>query len=299
MIELRRVVSAADAEVFLGVRNRIEPEYPFGRAAFESVRHYPERLDLVAYWNGVPIGVGSAGRHFDNPDGPWSFSNVRVARDHRRRGIGTAIFAAVAEHVAAQGKTGLYTVLREDDADSRGFLARRGWEEVLRTQHVRFELTRRSGEPVLPEGVELVTMAEALDALVYDAAVEIEQDLPAADDVVTGTLEEWRERAVGPLGVRACSFAALSGGQVVGYAILEDGEDGIAYHAMTGVRRGWRGRGLARALKERQLAAARAAGYREVRAANEVGNAPMRALNEKLGYTPLHAWLHVRGPLLR
>ncbi len=253
----------------------------------------------MAFSDGAAVGVGSGGRHFDNPDGPWSFANVRVVRDHRRRGIGSAIFAAVSEHVATHGKTGLYTVLREDDADSLGFLSKRGWSEVMRTQHVRFELARPSGEPVLPDGVELVPMVEALDELVYDAAVEIERDLPTADDIVTGTLDEWRERGIGPLGVRACSFAALAGGEVVGYAILEDGDDGIAYHAMTGVRKAWRGRGLARALKERQLAAARSAGYSELRAANEVGNAPMRALNEKLGYTPLLAWLHVQGPLLR
>ena len=67
---------------------------------------------------------------------------------------------------------------------------------------------------------------------------------------------------------------------------------------MTGVARSHRGRGIALALKETQIAAAKAAGYKTLRTQNDLGNAPMRRVNEKLGYVRKFEWVHLGGPLL-
>jgi hypothetical protein len=53
---------------------------------------------------------------------------------------------------------------------------------------------------------------------------------------------------------------------------------------MTGVARSERGRGIALALKEAQIAGAKAAGWKRLRTQNDLANAPMRRVNEKLGY---------------
>jgi RimJ/RimL family protein N-acetyltransferase len=53
---------------------------------------------------------------------------------------------------------------------------------------------------------------------------------------------------------------------------------------MTGVRRAFRRRGIAGALKQAQLVAARRHGVQLLVAANDLRNAPMRRLNERLGY---------------
>ena len=52
---------------------------------------------------------------------------------------------------------------------------------------------------------------------------------------------------------------------------------------MTGVRRAWRRRGIALALKQAQIDAAKAAGLRRLRTANAVQN-PMLLVNERLGF---------------
>jgi mycothiol synthase len=67
---------------------------------------------------------------------------------------------------------------------------------------------------------------------------------------------------------------------------------------MTGVARRARGRGVALALKQAQIAAAKEAGVKFLHTTTDLGNAPMRRVNEKLGYERKFEWLHLGGPLL-
>ena len=66
---------------------------------------------------------------------------------------------------------------------------------------------------------------------------------------------------------------------------------------MTGVRRDWRGRGVATALKRAQITAAQEAGLRRLRTQNDLANSAMRRVNEKLGYLPRLTWIHLGGPV--
>ena len=53
---------------------------------------------------------------------------------------------------------------------------------------------------------------------------------------------------------------------------------------MIGVKRAWRGRGIAGALKRAQIAWAKEPGYERIATANELRNEPIRRLNARLGY---------------
>ena len=59
------------------------------------------------------------------------------------------------------------------------------------------------------------------------------------------------------------TFIALAGDEVVGYAkfSLGDARPTVAFHDMTGVKRSWRGRGIAAALKRAEIAWAKENGY--------------------------------------
>jgi GNAT superfamily N-acetyltransferase len=84
----------------------------------------------------------------------------------------------------------------------------------------------------------------------------------------------------------------------VGFASLHDyGPD--AHNSLTAVKRAWRRRGVATALKRTQIAAAKEHGFRRLLTESETRNTPMRALNEKLGYRPEPSMSTVvlRGPL--
>jgi GNAT superfamily N-acetyltransferase len=90
----------------------------------------------------------------------------------------------------------------------------------------------------------------------------------------------------------------LHGDEVIGYATLTavpGSRD--AEHVMTAVKREWRRRGVATALKVAQLRAAKAAGFAGVTTFNELRNDAMRAINERFGYTHVADQLRMRGPL--
>ncbi|MDQ2981658.1 MAG: GNAT family N-acetyltransferase [Actinomycetota bacterium] len=80
-------------------------------------------------------------------------------------------------------------------------------------------------------------------------------------------------------------FVALAGGEIVGYSgLMRHDNPGVAEDGLTVVRRDWRRRGLALALKRLELAWAAENGFREVVTWTQRGNEGMRRLNERLGY---------------
>jgi mycothiol synthase len=63
------------------------------------------------------------------------------------------------------------------------------------------------------------------------------------------------------------------------------------------VKRAWRGRRVAIALKHAQIASAKEHRLRQLVTQNEERNAPVLRLNDRLGYRPESVRLFVRGPL--
>jgi GNAT superfamily N-acetyltransferase len=119
-----------------------------------------------------------------------------------------------------------------------------------------------------------------------------------------GTPEEFRARDVDRaiLPAWGCAIAIDDAtGDVVGYSnlLLVAGTPGLAWNAMTAVRRAWRGRGVAGALKRATITWAIENGLDAIETANDIDNAPMRAVNRKLGYEPMPDEVYVRGPAMR
>jgi len=114
-----------------------------------------------------------------------------------------------------------------------------------------------------------------------------------------GTYEQFSTaQLAGPRYIPGATFVALDGEQVVGYAKLGwmSRSAGIADHEMIAVRRAWRGRGIAQALKAAQIAWAIDNGLNELRAGNEERNTAARAVNAHFPYVPLPDFVHLRGP---
>ena len=95
------------------------------------------------------------------------------------------------------------------------------------------------------------------------------------------------------------TFVAVAGEEVVGYSkwSLTTAQPHTAHHDLTAVKRSWRGRGIAGALKSAQLAWAKENGYTKAVTNNEERNAPIRRLNERFGYLPAGGRILMRGPL--
>lgn len=298
MIRVRTVETDADIHTYLDVRNRVHPETPMPLDAVLDQRRQPDNLDLIAELDGVAVGVATTAEFGGAPGGDLAYVTLRVLPDERRKGVGTALHVRASDHARSLGKSRFYAVVRHDDADSLAYYGSRGFQEVSRMQDVSLDLTAVDARVDVPEGFDIVIASEEHDRGAYAVGLETDADIPSGEQLRSGTFEQWHDRHFGPLTLRELSFVALDHGRVVGYAILHRHSEDTAEHAMTGVARAARGRGLAYALKQAQIAAAKQAGWRFLRTQNDLANAPMRRVNEKLGYERVLEWVHLAGPLL-
>ena len=152
-----------------------------------------------------------------------------------------------------------------------------------------------------PEGVEIVTWAErpGVEEAMYEVARETYPDVPGEEDAEVAPFEEWLSMDMQGVGDRPeATFLALADGEVVAYAklALSLARPTVAMHDMTGVRRAWRGRGIAGALKAAEIAWAKEQGYERLETQNEERNEPIRRLNERYGYVVEPGSVTVRGP---
>ena len=300
----------AGLEAHLRVRNSVTPDNPDSLAAirWESATYPGEVTRFLAEdADGRPVGTATTGRIWMHERGyERLWLGIWVLPEARGRGTGSALYAACSGAARAAGKTGFQTELSEAHADGHRWLAERGFVETDRDKIVRLDLARAlRPEPALPGGFRLVTLAERPDLLagVHAAAQEALPDVPTSDEPISvGTLEAFAARDVNQPDIpHDAFFLALDegAGVVAGYAslVFAAGSTTLAHHDMTAVRRAYRGRGIARALKEATIAWAIDHGLEALQTGNDVNNAPMRAINAALGYRPMPDRIGLQGPL--
>jgi mycothiol synthase len=293
--EIRVAESDADLEAYVAVWNAaVSGDIP---SVVEQQRDRrerdPRRLYLLAEQAGRPVGSGFAG---PSDAAERGFLAPRVLPGARGHGVGTALVAQLASHLQELGFEVAGTHVDGNDAGSLAFARRFGFEEVDR----QVEQVRAIGdEPAVeaPPGVAFVTIAERPELLraAYPLGVEGWADM-ATSEAVTISLEDWlADEATYPAG----SFVALADGEIVGYSgLCRFGDDSAtAEDGLTVVRRDWRRRGLATALKRAELAWASANGIREIVTWTQRGNDGMRAANERLGYVYRSVTVNMRGPI--
>ena len=302
MIDVRVSHSEADDLRSLEIYNAVWPHDAF---ALEDANAFKASLlaadDYLASVDAIDVGSAFIGIRPQRPD--VAYAPITVLPDHRRCGVGTALYEAVSSWAAAHGVDALEAAVDEDDAESLGFAERRGFTAVERSSRLVLDLTDiEPPEIAPPPGVEIVTWAERPELArgMYDVACETYPDIPGQEQDLLEPFEDWLAHDMSAAGDRPeATFVALAGDEVVGFAkfSLTTARPEVAFHDITGVRRAWRGRGIAGALKRAQIAWAKRAGYELLQTGNEVRNTPIRRLNERLGYKPAVGRIFVRGPL--
>jgi GNAT superfamily N-acetyltransferase len=249
---------------------------------------------------GRPVGMALLGRlpHLDEVD-----TRFCVAPALRRHGIGGVLYAAVSRWAAARGHAAVYGSTPADDEESLAWAARRGFEPVLREERVVLELARAEpGDPAHPD-VEIATLAERPDLApaLYELYGETWADVPGEEGMEMPPFDAWWRSEFGSSGDRPeAVFLAVAGERLVGSSKLTfmEARPDTAWNDLTGVARAWRGRGIARALKNAQIRwAAEQGGLERLMATNADRNEAMRRLNASLGYRPAGGLVRLRGPL--
>jgi mycothiol synthase len=228
---------------------------------------------------------------------------ARVLPEHRGQGVGTRLYEALSQHAAALGLTSLWGRIREGDTESRRFAEKRGFREVSREYEVVLDVAEANSSGDRPPGIELVSLAERadLEQALYDVDVEVGPDVPShVEGYEPMTFERWHATYLeGPGAMPAACIVALADGEIVGYTGLRrrGSVSPTAENMLTAVRRPWRRRGIATALKREQIARAREAGIEQIYTTNDETNVGMRGVNAHLGYRPAPTRILVSGPL--
>ena len=269
-----RVEDDRDLEAMIAVRVAADPESPPPR--IENLRHnlaaQKGLVYFVARLGDKPVACG-----FVHPGATeYAEAHLVVLPAERRRGIGAALLAEIAAAARAAERPELEGEVRED-------VERRGYRVVGGEKALALDLARvEAAFPASPSGITIMSRAERpeLTDQLYEIGAEGAADIPGFPG--RPTYEQWRATDIDrPTRKPEFFFIALAGDEPVGYAMLDDyGRD--AYHGLTAVRRSWRRRGIATALKQKQIAAAKAAGFRRLVTASEERNAP----TQPRGYTP-------------
>lgn len=292
---IRVAESDADVDRWLEIRNEVFPAIALTRAAVDQQDRSgpPGRAKLLADAGGFAIVSPPNAEH------PRAFVTVGVLPEARRQGVGGALWTAGTERLAALGIARIHSLSMEGEEDGARFLERRGFEIASRDKALERDLAiPLPPRPPLPDDVTLAEIAFSGEQLraVYEVETETLNDVPGEEDVQMVGFDDWTVELAAegePLIVGAFADGALVGIAIVAVA---EAPAGSALHWMTAVRRPYRRRGIARALKHASLELARAHGVQVARTFNEARNVGMRHLNEEYGYVPAADLLRWEGP---
>ena len=303
MTEITPFADEADEQSGLDISNAV---WPHDRIGIDDARSFRasllDHVDLLARIDGH---VGGSAIGAIEPSWPEVVSAlVTVLPEQRHRGAGTGFYEAISIWARARGLGTIEAVVADNDPESLAFAERRGFAVDRREKGVSLDLTRIGPPDVKPpQGVEIVQWAERLELAhgMYEVVLEAAPDIPGGEDDQIEPFEDWlaHDMLAGPGDRPEATFVAMAGAEVIGYAkfSLTSAQPKTAHHDLTGVKRAWRGQGVARALKATQIAWAKANGYEELRTRNEERNAPIRHLNEEFGYRPTVGRIYLKGPL--
>ncbi|HZE39785.1 MAG TPA: GNAT family N-acetyltransferase [Stackebrandtia sp.] len=239
-------------------------------------------LELVAEVGGATVGHGSVSLHPEFDD-PTALFRLYVDAEHRGRGVASAMSAPLLEHARAIGATKLQS--RVSDARARDIAVAHGFFRT-RTERISHVAVADVPPPLpVPEGIRVATVAElGTYKDLYEVDIAVTSDVPADETIQPLPYEDWLTYfANDPRMNTECTVVAFDGETPVALAWL-DGKGRQVFSGLTGVRREYRGRGLAKLAKTHSLALAAERGVVDAYTNNDATNAPMLAVNNWLGY---------------
>lgn len=256
---------------------------------------------LVAEADGQVVGCCATGVFHDSSEPGQTFAQTVVRADARGTGAGSALVSAAEERLAGLGAAKVFAWTL-DEPRCVTFAERRGYRRGGSSRVQRLDLAGAALPPLdlqsLPDDVELRTAADFADDPhpLYEADVECTEDEPGDVRFTGPPYAEWLALTwEHPALDRELTSVAVVDGAVAAFSVAHTDRRGRYWSGMTGTRRAFRGRGLAKLTKNDSLHRARAVGCVEAFAGNDGGNEPMLAVNKWFGYTPVATrWRYVR-----
>ncbi len=297
------------------VETEVLPDHP---ASADLLRYDDRSLDRTKYvlkrhmaWlPGREIAGYSVYHHMESrfhPQRFWLWSAVRPAL--QGRGIGRQLFELAINELQKLNARWLSSSARESMPHAIAFLQRRGFREVLRSWESHLYVQPFDPRPhrayqdrLREQGVVITTLGQErekgsdwLQAL-YELHTTLMADVPSTMPYTRPALETFVRHSVeNPEALPDAYFVAAHDGEYIGESVLfrSHPQPGSLYQGLTAVRREYRGRGLAFALKLATIDYARKHGYTVIKTWNATVNTAMLAINDRLGFVRQPAWVEM------
>jgi GNAT superfamily N-acetyltransferase len=231
---------------------------------------------------------------------------VWLDRAHMDEGVLTYLWEWAEDSAAAAGARTLNAACGEDEPEMLRVLAALGYERQ-RTERVWSLDLADAAERITADaeaaqdrmrsaGIELTTLDKWEDPDRFQKLHELNElvrpDIPHTGAILPQTIQDFMVRVGAPNTPPARWWIALDGSAPVAMSCLSyPPVRGVVWTAFTGTHPGYRGRGIARAVKLQTLAQAAELGIPEVRTDNDSENAPMLHINATLGYTTMPGYV--------
>ncbi|HYF94889.1 MAG TPA: GNAT family N-acetyltransferase [Symbiobacteriaceae bacterium] len=298
-----RTVIPEDYPDIARIRNSYRPE----PVTAEVLKLYAERerqlsehhLHLVAVTpSGEAAGEVVAVQDVESPPGEW-FVTFGVAPEHRRRGAGRELYHRAEAFARERGARSIRAIVEGSQEEAFWFalemgfkLERQRLEAVLHLPDWDGARFGKQVASVRASGIRIVSLpalsGEDLLHQVYDLEMETLEEAPFFSGF-RPAYEIWaREHTSLWPGEQFCTVAT-DGERLVGVSIiyLPPASGGGARQGFTAVRRAYRGRGIAVALKLVNIKECKARGVDHIRTTTDPENQAVQVMNLRLGFRPV------------
>jgi len=310
MQPLLRPFTSDDYPAITAIRNTV---YREERTTEETLRFQDTHRNpqcLFQRWVVERAGeIVAAGEYVQVPncaDPAQLWLDAYVYPHYQRQGIGSLLYHQLLAAVQPLDPVAVYASARDDMTRSVRFLTHRGFREERRWRgwvldSSSFDSTVYTGlnQTLQQVGIRITTL-QALEAdpqrnrKLYELVTEVQQDIPHTRPHVPLAYEHFIASVLDdPAMLPDAYFLAVQDEDYyIGLCtLLADPGGESLYTDLTGVRRAYRRRGIALALKVQGIAYAQAHGYLIVRTTNAASNQGMLAINERLGFVEQPAWI--------
>jgi len=309
-----------DYERLVEIYNTNYPDYAVSVAelgsrdnSIDKSKYLLKRLTWLDRRTGEIIGFGEA-RHVMDMFHPRKFMiSIWVDPTEQGKGIGSAIYDGLAKELDDLDAMVVWTMNKEDLPRHRNFFLKRGFQEKMRDWESRLDLSaidlsKFHGyfEKMSREGITFTTLAEVLShgtgslTKLHELVQLITVDMPREVAFTPLSFEQWKALEFNsPRLLPEGYVIAKHGPDFVGLSVVYRNEKDPQNLTQgdTGVRREYRGRGIATALKLKVIEYAQKNGYENVKTWNDSTNAAMLAVNTKLGFKRHVGWIRMEKVL--
>ncbi len=303
-----RKFKESDYPEIVRLENKVFPE---AETSEESLRFRDknrsekcEHQRFVAELDGEIIGHGLYSQwERSYQEGKFYIYEV-IHQDHQGKGFGKRFYHYLLKELQGYDPRKLECKTKEGKERAIKFIEDRDFEETIKrwplelnVEDFDFEEYNKLKEKLEEEEIELTSLGEIgidekICRKVYELYEEVWEDVPMPDEHTGMEFNRWMEFFDSPDFFPEGYILAVKDDEFIGLSTnwRKEKQDTV-YTGLTGVKREYRGIGLAKAMKVKGIEVASEKGISKVTTENESENEAMLHINQKLGFEKKPAWI--------